>query len=101
MSSIGPKATLCPPLTNETFLLISPDEQHESMSYIHAYISFSYRKNKPYLGVYLQSFETGDWHSGKHDPFPLHSLLTWGVSLAVGEMAEAKPGKTLTSTVSK
>ncbi|KAH7028981.1 4-dimethylallyl tryptophan synthase [Microdochium trichocladiopsis] len=55
-------------------LSLSPDEQHDSMNYIHAYISFSYRKNKPYLGVYLQSFETGDWPSGKHDPIH-HSLL--------------------------
>ncbi|KAJ5678580.1 Dimethylallyl tryptophan synthase [Penicillium macrosclerotiorum] len=38
-----------------------PHENHEDVNYIHAYISFSYRKQKPYLSVYLQSFETGDW----------------------------------------
>ncbi|KAI1801861.1 4-dimethylallyl tryptophan synthase [Daldinia bambusicola] len=42
-----------------------PEEDHASLNYLHAYISFSYRKNKPYLGVYLQSFETGSWSGGK------------------------------------
>nr|ABZ80611.1 4-dimethylallyl tryptophan synthase [Malbranchea aurantiaca]ABZ80612.1 4-dimethylallyl tryptophan synthase [synthetic construct] len=42
-----------------------PDENYETMNYVHAYISFSYRKNKPYLGVYLQSFETGSWSTGE------------------------------------
>ncbi|KAI0381639.1 4-dimethylallyl tryptophan synthase [Hypomontagnella monticulosa] len=42
-----------------------PEEDHESLNYLHAYISFSYRKNKPYLGVYLQSFETGSWSTGE------------------------------------
>ncbi|KAI1453252.1 4-dimethylallyl tryptophan synthase [Annulohypoxylon moriforme] len=38
-----------------------PEEDHDSMNYVHAYVSFSYRKDKPYLGVYLQSLETGNW----------------------------------------
>ncbi|KAJ5672677.1 dimethylallyl tryptophan synthase FgaPT2 [Penicillium longicatenatum] len=38
-----------------------PHADHNSMNYIHAYISFSYRKEKPYLSVYLQSLETGNW----------------------------------------
>ncbi|PYI33858.1 tryptophan dimethylallyltransferase [Aspergillus indologenus CBS 114.80] len=38
-----------------------PHADHETLNYLHAYISFSYRKNKPYLSVYLQSLETGDW----------------------------------------
>ncbi|KAH8600507.1 4-dimethylallyl tryptophan synthase [Bisporella sp. PMI_857] len=38
-----------------------PYEDHEKMNYVHAYISFSYRNNKPYLSVYLHSFETGNW----------------------------------------
>ncbi|OTA60880.1 4-dimethylallyl tryptophan synthase [Hypoxylon sp. EC38] len=42
-----------------------PDADHESLNYLHAYISFSYRKNKPYLSVYLQSFETGSWSTGE------------------------------------
>nr|ATJ44712.1 dimethylallyl tryptophan synthase [Epichloe bromicola] len=38
-----------------------PHDDYEALNYIHSYISFSYRKNKPYLSVYLHSFETGDW----------------------------------------
>ncbi|GFF94574.1 hypothetical protein CNMCM6936_002242 [Aspergillus lentulus] len=38
-----------------------PHADHESLNYLHPYISFSYRKRTPYLSVYLQSFETGDW----------------------------------------
>ncbi|KAI9372976.1 tryptophan dimethylallyltransferase [Aspergillus egyptiacus] len=38
-----------------------PHADHDSLNYLHAYISFSYRKDTPYLSVYLQSFETGDW----------------------------------------
>ncbi|KAI0436161.1 4-dimethylallyl tryptophan synthase [Xylaria telfairii] len=38
-----------------------PNEDAEALCYVHAYISFSYRKNRPYLGVYLHSFETGGW----------------------------------------
>lgn len=41
--------------------MISPHLDHENVNYLHAYISFSYQKGKPYLSVYLQSFETGDW----------------------------------------
>ncbi|KAI0848994.1 4-dimethylallyl tryptophan synthase [Daldinia vernicosa] len=48
-----------------------PEEDHASLNCLHAYISFSYRKNRPYLGVYLQSFETGNWSSGK---FPAANL---------------------------
>lgn len=43
----------------------SPHADHESLNYLHPYISFSYRKRTPYLSVYLQSFETGDWTVGK------------------------------------
>lgn len=39
----------------------SPHADQETLNYLHAYISFSYRKGKPYLSVYLQTFETGDW----------------------------------------
>ncbi|KAI1214325.1 4-dimethylallyl tryptophan synthase [Annulohypoxylon truncatum] len=49
-----------------------PEEDHELTNYIHAYVSFSYRKNKPYLGVYLQSFETGNWSRGK---LTLHAYM--------------------------
>ncbi|KAJ6050361.1 uncharacterized protein N7446_005401 [Penicillium canescens] len=38
-----------------------PHLDHDTVNYLHAYISFSYRKGSPYLSVYLQSFETGDW----------------------------------------
>ncbi|KAL4875216.1 tryptophan dimethylallyltransferase-domain-containing protein [Aspergillus karnatakaensis] len=38
-----------------------PHANHASLNNLHAYISFSYRKEKPYLSVYLQSLETGDW----------------------------------------
>ncbi|KAK4870197.1 hypothetical protein LT330_005251 [Penicillium expansum] len=38
-----------------------PHALHEQMNYLHAYISFSYRKGRPYLSVYLQTLETGDW----------------------------------------
>ncbi|KAL5338183.1 dimethylallyl tryptophan synthase FgaPT2 [Aspergillus crustosus] len=38
-----------------------PHADHASLNNIHAYISFSYRKEKPYLSVYLQSIETGNW----------------------------------------
>ncbi|KAI3135362.1 hypothetical protein CBS147330_3414 [Penicillium roqueforti] len=38
-----------------------PHVDHDTVNYLHAYISFSYRKGSPYLSVYLQSFETGDW----------------------------------------
>ncbi|KAL4806166.1 dimethylallyl tryptophan synthase FgaPT2 [Aspergillus unguis] len=38
-----------------------PNADHDSLNYLHAYISFSYQKNRPYLSVYLQSFETGNW----------------------------------------
>ncbi|KAE8348771.1 tryptophan dimethylallyltransferase FgaPT2 [Aspergillus coremiiformis] len=54
-----------------------PDEHHEAVNYLHTYISFSYRKNKPYLGVYLQSFETGSWPIGESSP---QSLTVSGVS---------------------
>lgn len=43
----------------------SPHADHENINYLHAYISFSYQKGRPYLSVYLQSFETGDWPIGK------------------------------------
>ncbi|KAI0103178.1 4-dimethylallyl tryptophan synthase [Nemania sp. FL0031] len=42
-----------------------PNGDCEALCYVHAYISFSYRKNRPYLGVYLHSFETGDWSNGE------------------------------------
>ncbi|CCE30228.1 uncharacterized protein CPUR_04076 [Claviceps purpurea 20.1] len=38
-----------------------PYHDFESLNYLHAYISFSYRRNKPYLSVYLHTFETGRW----------------------------------------
>nr|Q6X1E1.1 RecName: Full=Tryptophan dimethylallyltransferase; AltName: Full=4-dimethylallyltryptophan synthase; AltName: Full=All-trans-hexaprenyl-diphosphate synthase; AltName: Full=L-tryptophan dimethylallyl transferase; Short=DMATS [Balansia obtecta]AAP92451.1 dimethylallyltryptophan synthase [Balansia obtecta] len=38
-----------------------PNDDHESLNYLHTYISFSYRKNKPYLSVYLHTFESGSW----------------------------------------
>ncbi|KAI1658829.1 4-dimethylallyl tryptophan synthase [Daldinia decipiens] len=38
-----------------------PYDDLETMNWLHAYISFSYRKGKPYLSVYLQTLETGDW----------------------------------------
>ncbi|EAL94103.2 tryptophan dimethylallyltransferase fgaPT2 [Aspergillus fumigatus Af293] len=38
-----------------------PHADHDKLNYLHAYISFSYRDRTPYLSVYLQSFETGDW----------------------------------------
>ncbi|KAJ5858316.1 Aromatic prenyltransferase DMATS type [Penicillium rubens] len=38
-----------------------PHEDQEALNYIHAYISFSYRKGVSYMSVYLQTFETGDW----------------------------------------
>ncbi|KAL4866205.1 hypothetical protein BDV12DRAFT_210651 [Aspergillus spectabilis] len=38
-----------------------PHADHASLNNLHAYISFSYRKEKPYLSVYLQSLETGNW----------------------------------------
>ncbi|EMD58220.1 hypothetical protein COCSADRAFT_185949 [Bipolaris sorokiniana ND90Pr] len=44
-----------------------PNEEHDHMNYVHASISFSYRKNKPYLSVYYHSFETGDWASNKYN----------------------------------
>lgn len=43
----------------------SPHVDHDKLNYLHAYISFSYRDRTPYLSVYLQSFETGDWAVGK------------------------------------
>ncbi|KAL4924211.1 tryptophan dimethylallyltransferase fgaPT2 [Aspergillus undulatus] len=38
-----------------------PHADHASLNNVHAYISFSYRKDQPYLSTYLQSLETGDW----------------------------------------
>ncbi|KAL4921475.1 aromatic prenyltransferase [Aspergillus aurantiobrunneus] len=38
-----------------------PHTNHAALNHIHTLISFSYRKGKPYLSVYLESFETGDW----------------------------------------
>ncbi|KAI2641178.1 4-dimethylallyl tryptophan synthase [Xylaria nigripes] len=43
-----------------------PHENHEALCYVHAYVSFSYRKNRPYLCVYLQTFETGNWSTDYH-----------------------------------
>jgi hypothetical protein len=43
----------------------SPHEDQEALNYIHAYISFSYRKGVSYMSVYLQTFETGDWPVSK------------------------------------
>ncbi|GKZ27550.1 aromatic prenyltransferase (DMATS family) [Aspergillus brasiliensis] len=52
-----------------------PTQELENLNYLHAYISFSYRKNKPYLAVYLQSFETGSWHKENKTP-TVNVLLT-------------------------
>jgi len=38
-----------------------PYDDLESLNYLHTYISFSYRNKKPYLSVYLHSFECGNW----------------------------------------
>ncbi|PLB47193.1 dimethylallyl tryptophan synthase FgaPT2 [Aspergillus steynii IBT 23096] len=38
-----------------------PHADHNALNYVHAYISFSYRNNRPYMSVYLHSFETGDY----------------------------------------
>nr|AAZ29613.1 putative dimethyl-allyl-tryptophan-synthase [Clavicipitaceae sp. US2005a]AEV21221.1 dimethylallyl tryptophan synthase [Periglandula ipomoeae] len=38
-----------------------PNDDLESLNYLHTYISFSYRSNKPYLSVYLHTFESGHW----------------------------------------
>nr|UFQ30626.1 dimethylallyl tryptophan synthase [Claviceps arundinis] len=38
-----------------------PYHDFESLNYLHSLISFSYRRNKPYLSVYLHTFETGRW----------------------------------------
>jgi hypothetical protein len=43
----------------------SPHADQETVNYIHAYISFSYRKGVSYMSVYLQTFETGDWPVSK------------------------------------
>ncbi|KAI1478849.1 4-dimethylallyl tryptophan synthase [Daldinia eschscholtzii] len=57
-----------------------PEEDHASLNCLHAYISFSYRKNRPYLGVYLQSFETGSWCTARR-----HCGLSEAVSLPLLE----------------
>ncbi|GBF63857.1 tryptophan dimethylallyltransferase [Trichophyton mentagrophytes] len=46
---------------NDSLRAYYPHADQETLNYLHAYISFSYRKGKPYLSVYLQTFETGDW----------------------------------------
>nr|ATW01296.1 DmaW [Claviceps gigantea] len=38
-----------------------PNDDFESLNYLHTYVSFSYRGNKPYLSVYLHTFESGHW----------------------------------------
>nr|Q9C141.1 RecName: Full=Tryptophan dimethylallyltransferase 2; AltName: Full=4-dimethylallyltryptophan synthase 2; AltName: Full=All-trans-hexaprenyl-diphosphate synthase 2; AltName: Full=L-tryptophan dimethylallyl transferase 2; Short=DMATS 2 [Claviceps purpurea 20.1]CAC37396.1 putative dimethyl-allyl-tryptophan-synthase [Claviceps purpurea] len=38
-----------------------PYHDFESLNYLHSLVSFSYRRNKPYLSVYLHTFETGRW----------------------------------------
>ncbi|KGO40475.1 Aromatic prenyltransferase, DMATS type [Penicillium expansum] len=38
-----------------------PHADQETANYIHAYVSFSYRKGVSYMSVYLQTLETGDW----------------------------------------
>nr|AET79202.1 dimethylallyl tryptophan synthase [Claviceps paspali] len=38
-----------------------PNHDLESLNYLHTYVSFSYRRHKPYLSVYLHTFESGRW----------------------------------------
>ncbi|KAG6265914.1 hypothetical protein E4U47_006159 [Claviceps purpurea] len=42
-----------------------PYHDFESLNYLHSLVSFSYRRNKPYLSVYLHTFETGRWPVGE------------------------------------
>ncbi|CAG8227416.1 unnamed protein product [Penicillium olsonii] len=46
-----------------------PNEDHDKVNYLHAYVSFSFRRERPYISVYLQSFETGNWVTCEYTPF--------------------------------
>nr|AFO67567.1 dimethylallyl tryptophan synthase [Epichloe inebrians] len=45
-----------------------PNDDLTSLNYLHTYISFSYRSNKPYLSVYLHTFESGHWPIFPNNP---------------------------------
>ncbi|KAJ3481958.1 hypothetical protein NLG97_g7693 [Lecanicillium saksenae] len=45
-----------------------PNDDHESSDYLHTFISFSYRGGKPYLSVYMHSFEGGNWPALPNSP---------------------------------
>ncbi|RAL15194.1 tryptophan dimethylallyltransferase fgaPT2 [Aspergillus homomorphus CBS 101889] len=61
-----------------------PHALHEELNYIHAYISFSYRKGRPYLSVYLQTLETGDWAITRLEPDCTETKEAIPVSVNVG-----------------
>nr|Q12594.1 RecName: Full=Tryptophan dimethylallyltransferase; AltName: Full=4-dimethylallyltryptophan synthase; Short=DMATS; AltName: Full=All-trans-hexaprenyl-diphosphate synthase; AltName: Full=L-tryptophan dimethylallyl transferase [Claviceps fusiformis]pir/JC4338/ tryptophan dimethylallyltransferase (EC 2.5.1.34) - ergot fungus [Claviceps purpurea]AAC18893.1 dimethylallyl-trans-transferase [Claviceps fusiformis]ABV57826.1 dimethylallyltryptophan synthase [Claviceps fusiformis]prf//2202167A Trp(dime len=58
-----------------------PNHDFESLNYLHTYVSFSYRKNKPYLSVYLHSFETGQWPAFSDDPTAFNAFKRCDLSL--------------------
>lgn len=39
--------------------ITSPTKDFDEVNCIQSYVSFSYKKKKPYLSVYLESMETG------------------------------------------
>ncbi|KAF7589021.1 hypothetical protein BBP40_004848 [Aspergillus hancockii] len=70
----------------ESLRAFYPHADHDRLNYLHAYISFSYRKEKPYLSVYLQTLETGEWSVYRKAPTVAKTMQTAKHSESVNRM---------------
>ncbi|KAG5924168.1 hypothetical protein E4U42_004734 [Claviceps africana] len=64
-----------------------PNDDFESLNYLHTYISFSYRHNKPYLSVYLHTFESGHWPAVADSPTAFDAFRRCDLPLTEGNLA--------------